>query len=313
MTRAKPLSADEMLAALGLWGVPYKVYSSNWRTHNRNAVGAWGPTINGMLVHNFASDISDASSLRYLAVGDPLPPPRGRSLPGPLSQFALDDTGTVWIIGWGRANHGGKGDAGFFRAMVNDTLPLDRDYRPSTNGTVDLNSRTYGVEMLYGKGPTAAQRAMLPRLCAAMMHAHGYAATSVGGHREATTRRSDPVGFSMGQVRQQVAALLKAGPPKAPAPKPPAPKPPAPKPPAPALPRLAPGSRGTAVLRYQQNMLRVFPSYAGRIRANGGPNGIYGPATTAVTKEFQRRSRLTADGIVSASTWAALAKSGIKP
>ena len=201
-----PLTADQMLAALAKWGIKPRFYRDNWRTHNRGNRGAgWGP-INGFLVHNFASDISDASSLAYLYNGD-----NARGMPGPLSQFAIDDAGTVWVIGWGRANHGGFGDPGFVDALAYDRLSLTSDYRPRTAGSVDMNARTYGVEMLYGKAPTQAQRDSVVRLAAALMDAHGYAATSVGGHRESTTQRSDPVGFQMGPLRAQVAALLRTG------------------------------------------------------------------------------------------------------
>lgn len=196
-----------MLAALAKWGIPYKAYKSDWRTHNRGTRGdGWGP-INGFLVHNFGSDPSDATSLAYLYNGD-----LARGMPGPLSQFAIDDTGIVWLIGWGRANHGGVGDPAFLDAMIYDRLPMTADYKPATYGSVDMNAHTYGVEMLYGSAPTDAQRKTVVRLCAALMDAHGYGATSVGGHRESTTSRSDPVGFSMGPLRTEIAALLKAGP-----------------------------------------------------------------------------------------------------
>jgi hypothetical protein len=202
-----PLTADQMLAALKKWGITPKFYRPDWRTHNRGQRGdGWGP-INGVLVHNFASDISDAASLRYLYDGD-----LNRGMPGPLSQFAIDDAGAVWVIGWGRANHGGSGDPGFLAALAYDRLSLTSDYRPATAGSVDMNAHTYGIEMLYGKGPTSAQRASIVRLCAALVDAHDYAATSVGGHRESTTTRSDPVGFDMGEVRRQVQALLRFGP-----------------------------------------------------------------------------------------------------
>lgn len=216
MAQTSPLTADQMLAALAKWGIKPRFYKSDWRTHNRGQRGAgWGPVINGFLVHNFASDISDASSLAYLYNGDD-----ARGMPGPLSQFAIDDAGAVWVIGWGRANHGGVGDPGFVDALAYDRLSLTADYRPATAGTVDMNSRTYGVEMLYGKAPTQAQRDSVVRLAAALMDAHGYAATSVGGHRESTTQRGDPVGFQMGPLRTQIAAALKAGPGTTPTPAP---------------------------------------------------------------------------------------------
>lgn len=88
---------------------------------------------------------------------------------------------------------------------------------------------------------------------------------------------------------------------------------PAPKPTTPTARTLKRGSVGDDVKRLQEGLLRVFPAYARRIRQNGGPNRNFGPATDATVREFQRRSRLTVDGIVGPITRAELAKYGIKP
>lgn len=72
------------------------------------------------------------------------------------------------------------------------------------------------------------------------------------------------------------------------------------------------GSRGTPVRNLQVEMLRVFPAYAGVIKRNGGPNGIYGPATQAVVREFQRRVKINDTGEVDAGTLSALRRNGVK-
>lgn len=59
----------------------------------------------------------------------------------------------------------------------------------------------------------------------------------------------------------------------------------------------------------QTGLWRHFPLYAGRLARDR----YYGPATAAAVKEFQRRSKLKADGVVGASTWKELAKYGIRP
>lgn len=201
-----PLSPAQLTAAFDRWRVPWRVYRPDWATYNRNGGGrVWGP-VNGFMVHNFASDTPDQGQLAYLNAGD-----MARGMPGPLSQFALDDAGVWWLIGWGRANHAGTGSQSTLDLVVADRMPLDGEVRPA-GSTVDGNAHYLGVEMLYGKAPTTAQRESLPRGIAAVFEPLGWTAGSVLGHREHTADRSDPVGFDMGAVRQQVAALLAAGP-----------------------------------------------------------------------------------------------------
>ena len=71
--------------------------------------------------------------------------------------------------------------------------------------------------------------------------------------------------------------------------------------------RAAPGNRGPRVGALQAFMNRVFPTYS-RLTVDGD----YGPATTRVIQEFQRRSGLAADGIVGAQTAAALVRAGFR-
>lgn len=79
---------------------------------------------------------------------------------------------------------------------------------------------------------------------------------------------------------------------------------PAPKP-TPAKPILKIGSTGAEVKKLQRNMNRVFPAYSKLV-----VDGIYGNATANVIKNFQRRARLTPDGIVGPLTRSALARYG---
>lgn len=75
----------------------------------------------------------------------------------------------------------------------------------------------------------------------------------------------------------------------------------------PRLRNLKRGSKGRRVRNLQAGLNRVFPSYS-----KLGVDGIYGPATQKVVKEFQRRSGIAADGIVGRNTRKELAKYGIK-
>lgn len=79
----------------------------------------------------------------------------------------------------------------------------------------------------------------------------------------------------------------------------------------PADPTWQRGSHGQAVYRLQAGLLRVFPAYARPIKQNGGPNGVFGPATEGVVKEFQRRAGLTQDGVVGSRTRSELVKYGV--
>jgi hypothetical protein len=83
---------------------------------------------------------------------------------------------------------------------------------------------------------------------------------------------------------------------------------PAPAPPAPAGSGiLRRGSTGPAVLTLQRFMTTAFKAYN-----TYGPNGIFGPATEAGVREFQKRTGLGADGIVGPATLAKLRAYGFK-
>ena len=58
------VTASDMLRYFDKWGVKYVPYRPDWATHNRNGKGDWGP-INGVMVHNFASNIADANTKEY--------------------------------------------------------------------------------------------------------------------------------------------------------------------------------------------------------------------------------------------------------
>ena len=217
------ITLDMILANFEKRGVKYKFYKTkaDALTHNRNGAGVntnatpggFGP-LYGFVVHNFASDISDANSNNYLYIGD-----KARGMPGPLVQFSLDDEGCVWVIGWGAATHTGPGDKETVTKVKADQMPLSSDVTP--DGSVDsgaINPFFLGVEMLYGgKGPTTAQRTALIPFVAAVIEVlgTGYSGGSVAMHREFSVQRSDPQFFKGFDIRKAVNAQLskwKAGP-----------------------------------------------------------------------------------------------------
>lgn len=92
------------------------------------------------------------------------------------------------------------------------------------------------------------------------------------------------------------------------APKPPATvTPPVVKPPTTASTTLRIGSTGTRVKTLQAGLNKVFPSYS-RLAVDG----VYGANTSSVIREFQRRTKLSVDGICGPATLAKLASYGIR-
>lgn len=206
---AEPMTPDELVAALTRWRVPFR-RTDGWRTRNRNHAGPWGP-MHGLVVHHTADDALDAADLRLVTRGR-------RDLPGPLAQFGCDDEGTVWLVGWGRANHAGGGDPGVLRAVIGESYgdypPRPREHEGSP-GSTDGNRSFYGVETFYSgaEPPTAAARRSLVLLSAAICDHHGWSAKSVIGHKEWSDQKTDPGHVDMKVFRSTVAQQLRHGPP----------------------------------------------------------------------------------------------------
>ena len=200
---ATPLSSGQALRAAKSTGHRV-VQLSGWATHNRNHKGAWGPA-NGVMVHHTGSDTSAPAAYATNVLHD------GYSgLPGPLCQFGIDADGVIYMIGWGRANHAGRGDdAVLGRVMQEDQRLMSSEAQPTRRDT-DGNTRFYGIEVMYSGGHrmTGPQREATVRLSAALCAAHGWGAASVIGHREWSTTKWDPGQESMTTMRRSIAAVL---------------------------------------------------------------------------------------------------------
>ena len=61
---------------------------------------------------------------------------------------------------------------------------------------------------------------------------------------------------------------------------------------------LRKGSRGSGVKKLQTILKKNYPLYAGALKVDG----VFGNATLAAVKEFQRRSGITVDGVVGPNT-----------
>lgn len=217
------MTATQVVAQLKKWGVRYKEVSG-WKTRNRGERGNGWSNLNGFMVHHTGSDSKDQIAL--LRDGY-------QSLPGPLCHFGLAQDGTVYLIGWGRANHAGSGDKDVYRAVVNENYGARP---PSDNDTsVDGNGHFYGVEIWYSgsHGMTPQQYSSLLKLASAVLDFHNWTEKSVIGHGEWQPGKWDPgyksgTMMDMSAVRNDVRDTLRGGskPPAKPEPKPePKPKP----------------------------------------------------------------------------------------
>ena len=212
---ATPLTADKLFAALEREGLDVAEYK-DWRNHNRNHKGPWGP-VHGVVIHHTAG--RNSLGLCYNGTS---------SLPGPLCHSHLAKTGRVTMVGNGRANHAGSFARNAFTAMVNDSKIHPR---PDSAEPIDGNRHTYGIEIEnLGNGEDwypQAQYDAAVRWAAAICRAHGWSAESVIGHKEGTRRKIDPKGpvgsaegepWDMYRFRADVQRRLDG--PAAPAPKP---------------------------------------------------------------------------------------------
>ncbi|MFJ6073719.1 N-acetylmuramoyl-L-alanine amidase [Streptomyces sp. NPDC093065] len=194
---ATPMSAAGFLQALRAEGLTV-VEVGDWRNHNRNSKGAWGP-VNGVMIHHTVTK-GTAATVEICRKGY-------ASLPGPLCHGVIAKDGTVYLVGYGRANHAGLGDDDVLQAVINETaLPADNE------ANTDGNRHFYGFEcenLGDGDDPwPAAQLEAIERAAAAVCRYHGWNERSVIGHLEWQPGKVDPRGFTMASMRARVADRL---------------------------------------------------------------------------------------------------------
>ncbi|GAA2488213.1 peptidoglycan recognition family protein [Streptomyces gobitricini] len=195
---ARPMSANGLLDALRDEGLTV-VEVGDWRTHNRNHKGPWGP-VHGVMIHHTATEGGD-HTVRLCRDGRP-------GLPGPLCHGVITKDGRVHLVGHGRANHAGPGDRDVLRAVI-----AEKALPPDNQTNVDGNTHFYGFEcenLGNGKDPwPEAQLLAIEKAAAAICRRHGWTARSVIGHLEWQPGKVDPRGFSMKTMRARVAERLK--------------------------------------------------------------------------------------------------------
>ncbi|MGW2324312.1 peptidoglycan-binding protein [Streptomyces sp. NPDC001700] len=194
---ATPLSADSLLKALRDEGLTVHEVR-DWRSHNRNDKGPWGP-VNGVMIHHTVTSGTESSvQLCYEGHAD---------LPGPLCHGVIDKKGEIHLVSSGRANHAGIGDSDVLDAVINETeLPADNEAEE------DGNARFYGFECVNlgdGEDPwPEEQKLAIEKVSAAICRAHDWSERSVIGHLEWQPGKSDPRGFTMESMRTRVGKRL---------------------------------------------------------------------------------------------------------
>lgn len=225
-------------------------------------------TIYGVICHHTAGPKTlNMPSLGTLIQGRP-------DLSGPLAHLGLGRDGTFYVIAAGRCNHAGAGtwrgvSAGntHFLGIEAENTGLPDDPWPQ----VQVDAYRFGV--------------------AAILKYVNHGAEWCAGHKEFALpqgRKSDP-SFDMAAFR---ASIAKLSPTDAPA------RIPATEPSdtdgTPGRATLRRGDTGPLVTRLQEKV-GITPA-----------DGVFGPATEAAIRSFQRQRSLVPDGIVGPSTWRAM-------
>lgn len=208
---AKPMTPDQIVRQLKKWDVPFRQLDG-WRTHERDDETGleFGP-VYGCMTHHTGDDAPDSVDRNLIWSGR-------AGLPGPLSQFGLNDDGVVDLHSAGRANHAGGGDPRVLRQVMDESYgkyPSPSRYHQGSPGATDGNDHFYGVECYYSGSHkmTRKQYRSLILLWAAICDFHDWSAKSVIGHKEWSDWKVDPASHDMHQIRLDVEEALKLGPP----------------------------------------------------------------------------------------------------
>ncbi|WP_328657857.1 peptidoglycan recognition protein family protein [Streptomyces sp. NBC_00334] len=190
---ATPMTPATFLSALRAEGLRV-VEVGNWQDHNRNHKGPWGP-MHGVMIHHTVTK-GTARTVEICRAGH-------SDLPGPLCHGVIAKDGTIYLVGYGRANHAGLGDDDVLQAVINErALPADND------ANTDGNRHFYGFEcenLGDGGDPwPAAQLEAIERAAAALCRHHGWDERSVIGHLEWQPGKVDPRGFTMASMRSRI-------------------------------------------------------------------------------------------------------------
>lgn len=193
---AVPMSAATLKKILQDEGLTV-IEVKNWKTHNRNHKGSFGPVHGVMLHHTVTKGKESTVNICYNGHA---------ALPGPLCHGVITKDGAVYLVSSGRANHAGSGDADVLAAVINEkSLPPANDTRK------DGNAHFYGFEcenLGDGKDPWPAKQVeAMVKASAAIARHYGWSAKSVIAHKEWQPGKIDPRGADfadMDKFRKEV-------------------------------------------------------------------------------------------------------------
>jgi len=208
---APPMSAPAFLKALEGEGL-IVVQVGDWRDHNRNHKGPWGP-VHGVMIHHTVTKGTTAT-VRIVKDGY-------AGLPGPLCHGMIAKDGRVHLVGYGRANHAGLGDPDVLAAVIAErSLPADNE--ASTDG----NRHFFGFEcenLGDGDDPWPdAQIEAIVRVGTAICRHYGWNERSVIRHLDWQPGKVDPRGPGMDwdNIERRIAKRLGTKPSTTPRPTP---------------------------------------------------------------------------------------------
>jgi hypothetical protein len=176
--------------------------------------------LNGFIWHHTGADVTDPAAYAKSTLWNGI-----SGLPGPICHFGLAPDGTLYLVGWGRANHAGGGDPVSLNHVINEDYTGQLHPTLGNSNGVDGNSHFYGCEIMYSGSHkmTDAQYKTALKLSAAIIDFHGWTEKSVIAHGEWSSDKWDP-GYAPGKimnmvdVRTDVKAVKAAGPNPAPTP-----------------------------------------------------------------------------------------------